>query len=157
MNFGKCSKDITKDSALCTFCRAKTTSNAKTNTSSDDFNWSVLDSGTVRIDKYTGNGERVVIPAEIDGKSVTDIGIFAFNGCLSLTYVNLPDSLMKIGNHAFCDCESLTFINIPDSVTEIGKYAFCDCESLESINIHNGVNIGEGAFIRTPLDCNFWE
>lgn len=157
MNCGKCSKDIPKDSALCSFCRAKTTSNAKETTSSDEFNWSVLDSGTVRIDKYTGNGERVVIPAEIDGKSVTDIGIFAFNGCLSLTSVNIPDSVTKIDIGAFNGCSSLTSVNIPDSVTEIGKYAFCDCESLESINIHNGVNIGEGAFIRTPLDCNFWK
>ena len=58
------------------------------------------------------------------------IGNNAFKNCLSLTQINIPDSVTSIGGSAFYSCYSLTQINIPDSVTSIGNNAFNDCYSL---------------------------
>ena len=68
--------------------------------------------------------------------SVTAIGEQAFNGCTSLTEVNISKNskLETIGNRAFQQT-SITSIAIPDSVTVIGKQAFNRCTSLAEVNI----------------------
>ena len=79
--------------------------------------------------------------------SVTSIGAGAFNACESLTNINIPNSVTSIGAGAFNACESLTNINIPNSVTSIGAGAFRGCISLANINIPDGVtSIGDWAF-----------
>lgn len=44
----------------------------------------------------------------------------AFDGCINLTSLTLPES---IGDYAFRGCK-LTSVNIPYSATSIGNYAF---------------------------------
>ena len=81
--------------------------------------------------------------------SVTSIGDCAFNACESLTNINIPNSVTSIGAGAFRGCISLANINIPDGVTSIGDWAFNACESLTSIIIPDSVtSIGAGAFFR---------
>ena len=122
--------------------------NALENTTpADFFKWSVLGNGTVSIDGYTGNDEKVVIPSEIDGKTVTDIGMNAFKLCSALTSINIPYSVKTIGKFAFFGCQSLKEITIPDGVTEIGVCTFAVCTSLTSINLpDSAMEIGERAF-----------
>jgi len=69
------------------------------------------------------------------------IGNNAFNGCNSLTHINIPHGVTIIGNNAFQYCYSLTHINIPDGITRISTYAFQYCNSLTHINIPHGVTI----------------
>ena len=104
-----------------------------------DFNYSVLDDGTVEIAKYIGNAEKVDIPKKIDGKSVTKIDWFAFRDCTSLISVTMPDSVASIGAGAFEYCINLRSITIPDSVTSISSSAFYGCTSLKSIAIPDSV------------------
>ena len=112
-----------------------------------DFEYSVLDDGTVEISGYNGSAEKVDIPEKIDGKSVTSIGYRAFEYCASLTNVAIPNGVTEICANAFSGCTSLTSITIPNSVTEIGSWAFNGCTSLTSITIPDGVtNIGMSAF-----------
>ncbi|MDB4494880.1 leucine-rich repeat domain-containing protein [Akkermansiaceae bacterium] len=113
----------------------------------------------------------LIIPANIEGKTVTSIGNFAFSRCTNLTSITIPDSVNSIGEAAFgkCDslrsitiskgvtsigdeafagCSSLTSITIPDSVTSIGDWAFGNCVNLTSITIPDGVtSIGSSAFV----------
>ena len=79
--------------------------------------------------------------------SVTSIGYGAFEYCLSLTSITIPNSVTSIGELAFYDCSSLTSITIPNSVTSIGAQAFRYCSSITSITIPNSVtSIGNYAF-----------
>lgn len=71
-------------------------------------------------------------------RSVTNIGNYAFHGCTNLTEVIIPDSVTNIGRFAFRGCSKLTNIFIPDSIIEIGEGVFKDCSNLSSINIPYG-------------------
>ena len=70
----------------------------------------------------------------------------AFDGCISLTSISIPEGVYYIGELAFSysyghliqrrhGCESLAEITIPDSVRFIGKDAFTGCFSLRKITI----------------------
>jgi len=84
----------------------------------------------------------IVIP-----NSVTSIDRLAFSRCVALTSAVIGNGVKSIGFYAFSDCTGLTSIEIPNSVTSIEAYAFTRCTGLTSIEFPNSVtNIGEGAF-----------
>ena len=121
-----------------------------------DYEYTVLNDGTVEITGYIGSDTEAIIPSEIDGRKVTSIGDDAFDvrsggpqarPSINLTSITIPNGVTRIGFCAFYDCVNLESINIPNSVTTIGDAAFFDCESLKSIIIPNGVtNIGMHTF-----------
>ncbi len=86
--------------------------------------------GALTIIDYTGPGGVVTIPTAINGLPVTAIAPNAFYDTLSLTEVNIPNSVTSIGSAAFESCLNLVTVTIPGSVTNIGNYAFGDCSSL---------------------------
>ena len=102
---------------------------------SGDYEYTVLDDGTVEITGYTGSEAEIEIPSEIDGKDVTSIGDSVFYGSYSLINIIIPNSVISIGDNAFFCCHSLKNITIPDSVTSIGWSAFSSCESLINIDV----------------------
>ena len=80
---------------------------------------------------FAGGG--IVIPATVNGHSVTSIGYAAFSGCTGLTSVTIPESVTYIGGSAFESCTGLTSVTIPDSVTSISSSAFQNCTGLTDI------------------------
>ena len=105
------------------------------------------DDGSITITEYSGSDEEVVIPGEINGKTVTSIGEGAFESCTSLIDVKIGNGVTEIDGEAFANCTSLKSIVIPDSVTSIGYRAFDSCTSLVDVKIGNGVTeIDGGAF-----------
>jgi len=85
----------------------------------------------------------LVIPANLHGRTVTQIASYAFANQTSLTSIALPDTLTTIGNNAFQNCTNLTSINIPAGITQIGTGAFSGCVNLHIIgrfNINANVN-----------------
>ena len=137
---------------------------------SGDYKYSILDDGTIRITKYIGTDTAIIIPSEIDGKTVTSLSGMMFSShrdsltsviipntvteidgtftyCKNLESVTLGNNITSIVNNTFDGCTSLTSITIPDSVTSIGNCAFRGC-SLTSITIPNSVEtIKGGAFM----------
>ncbi|MBK8475640.1 MAG: leucine-rich repeat protein [Opitutaceae bacterium] len=71
------------------------------------------DTGTaITIDRYTGNGGAVAVPAKIDSKPVTTISYSAFSYHTGLTTITIPASVTSIGSYAFHDCSELSIINV---------------------------------------------
>ena len=122
---------------------------AKVNaTEAEDFDYEVND-GKVTITGFKGVQEGdLVIPNEINGMPVTEIGESAFfiNGFTGNLII--PGSVTTIGESAFDGCSGFTGnLIIPDSVTTIGDNAFKSCSNLTSLKIGKGVeSIGECAF-----------
>ena len=89
--------------------------------------------------------ERIYAPG------VVDIDGFAFNGCVSLLYVDNDHfpALVNIGMAAFQNCKSINSIEL-DYVEVVEGYAFNYCNSKSLINVHleNVEIIGDYAFHR---------
>lgn len=80
--------------------------------------------------------------------SVKWIGEGAFAACTSLTDVVIPnDSIQYLGNALFGKCTSLRSVKLPDGLVEISPVLFMDCSNLKSVNIPVSVEyIGPAAF-----------
>lgn len=121
-----------------------------------EFGYEVLDDGTIGITEYRGEGGDVIIPSEIDSKTVTVLGDELFWYMENITSVSLPDTLEYIGARVFQNCTALTKISIPDTVTEIGDACFYGCSALAEINVPaNLVYVGAFAFDNTPWVTQF--
>lgn len=72
----------------------------------DDYSYVYLDDGSICITEYTGNSKKVSVPAQIDGKPVTQIGTLAFAEyeTSNITAVTLPDTIVRIKSLAFSGC-----------------------------------------------------
>ena len=125
---------------------------------------------------YT-NLREVILP-----ESLGEIGNNAFNGCIGLkqidlpedlhyilfqafancglTSVDLPDALCYIGDSAFRGCAELTRVKLPSALTDLGSHAFADCVKLSSVEMPESHidSIGDGVFLNcTALtDISFY-
>lgn len=91
-------------------------------------------------------GNQVVMVTISD--SAIWIGRRAFQGCMSLGRVTIPNSVTRIQGGAFCRCTSLETVILP-SVTAIDDYAFDSCSSSNRITIPDRVPTS----CRLPLSC----
>ncbi len=91
-------------------------------------------------ERFPENDSMIVanIPSSVEYNAqtypVTGIGEYAFNSCMNLTTVTIPNTVTTIGNAAFFLCRSLKSISIPNSVVNIGNSVFSSCDSLPIIN-----------------------
>ena len=70
------------------------------------------------------------------------IGEGAFEGCTSLTTVNIPKFMFKLGRSAFKGCTSLTSIVLPEGLEVIGAEAFAETGLVEIVIPETIVMIG---------------
>ena len=81
----------------------------------------VLDSAT---DSYrvvgfgSGVADKVVIPSTYNGKPVKFIGAHAFDGCIEITSLSIPKSIVHIDDYAFKNCINLVHITYEGSYEE---------------------------------------
>lgn len=116
---------------------------------SGDWYYRILEDGTAELTAYYGEKVDVVIPAEVDGKKVSKLGVLLFFECASLESVVIPEGLTEIGDYTFVGCTSLESVNIPDSIIKIGDYVFVE-SSIKKITGGNGLQeIGDSAFMCT--------
>lgn len=102
----------------------------------DEHEFIVNSHNTIAITKYIGEGGDLEIPAEIDGKKVTEIQDNAFQGCTSLKTVRIPASVTLLGNCAFDACPNLKALYFEGDAPQTGNYVFYP--PLPTIYYHKG-------------------
>lgn len=122
---------------------------------SGDYEYSLLDGGTVNITNYVGIYSNVTIPAVIDGKKVTSIGYRAFYDCSSLTSITIPDGVTSIGDDAFSGCNNFSDVFYSNSDTEWSNISIgSGNDILASANIHYNTSSDDYfETSRTEADC----
>ncbi|WP_291859196.1 leucine-rich repeat protein [Marinilabilia sp.] len=109
-----------------------------------------VENGVITGCSYDFESKFITIPDELDGQTITEIGIISTNGIFShkgIMGLTLPTTLQKIGRAAFMQ-NSLKSIDLErcTNLSDIGTYAFYSNE-LEQITIPSTVTtIGEKAF-----------
>ncbi|MDO4466383.1 MAG: leucine-rich repeat domain-containing protein [Bacillota bacterium] len=103
-----------------------------------------------------GTDMNIVLPKEIDGHPLSEIGPYCFSAsnhipkdvlCTTLTdnlyelcgnqveSVEFPNTIRSIGSHAFYNCKNLKQITISSSLQELGYDAFVNATKLHDIYI----------------------
>ena len=109
-----------------------------------------LESDRAVITQCDENAEEVVIPSEIEGKPVLEIGEGAFQFCEKLTSVEIPDTVQTIGKNAFWSCHKLQDVTLPKNLVSVGDNCFRSCGLLEKLDIPETLQkIGLDAFCDT--------
>lgn len=93
------------------------------------------------MDTWVNNSADILVGDLVlpnDG-SITTLSESAFDSCINLTVVDIPNSVTNIDSYAFCNCSSLTSITMTDSVTRIGESTFYDCSSLKNLGISDSI------------------
>lgn len=116
-----------------------------------NFAYEALADGTVAITGYHGMEADVVIPQQIGGQAVSEIGECAFSGCGTLRSVVIPGCVKQVRECAFDRCGQLQRVVIQadpaGGLRDIWEDAFRDCAALEDIQLPEGlVGIGGQAF-----------
>lgn len=121
------------------------------------FQWKRTKEGGACILRGYGASPFVVVPDEMEGIPVTELGDYCFSdsgkegkdGQFSafqrelsgkfIQKVSLPDSVKKIGNLAFYNCTGLEEIQMGPALAEFGSDAFMNCLHLKTIRIRCGI------------------
>ena len=96
------------------------------------------DKKAVIIKQYIGSDSNVIIPAEIGGYPVTEIGYRAFAYNNNLKSVVIPGSVRFIGNEAFLWCENLISVKLNEGLQVIDNMAFWGC-AISEITLPNSL------------------
>jgi hypothetical protein len=107
--------------------------------------WFVFNgAGTITAFNWEAGRENVVIPWEIGGVPVTEIGVDAFR-MSGIVSVIAPQTVTTIDDDAFYGCGTLDSVSLPQA-TAIGDYAFGICNTLASVSLPQATAIGDYAF-----------
>lgn len=87
---------------------------------------------------------------ELNERSYTKIGNYAFYGCNYLKTLTLSANTVTIGDFAFANCSSLQAVECPSQLENINRGAFLDTNNLKTITFNKKLKtIEEGAFMLT--------
>ncbi|MBQ8311211.1 MAG: leucine-rich repeat domain-containing protein [Clostridia bacterium] len=93
-----------------------------------------IENGKATLTAYVGKDTEVVIPSSFEGCPVTSIADRAFENCIKLESVTVPNGVVTVGWFAFSGCVHLSSVTLPDSVRSISYGAFLNCNSKMTIS-----------------------
>jgi hypothetical protein len=124
------------------------------------------DKTSVTICGYEGDAEELVIPTELDGYPVTEIGYQAFS-YVKVKSLTIPDRIREIQRRAFEYCvvserftlpedvfiggDAFSYASLPDLIViprgaQLDRCAFSYCKTGETLIVQPGAVIGERCF-----------
>ena len=127
---------------------------------SKSWNYHLKKDGTYIITRYIGEDREVLIPDNIDGKPVTELGDDVFNARAKgveydirekrkhINSIIMPNTITKIGKRVFWYCQSLSHLELSSSLKSIGegnkwrRYTvglLFECNNLRELEIPTGV------------------
>lgn len=123
------------------------------------FAYSENDDGTVTITSGNIVTPKLEIPAELEGKKVSAIGMNAFTGNNVITDLVIHEGVTTLNWYSFNTCRNLENVTLPDSLEFIDGWAFERCSRLKTISIPaNVTQINGGAFAQnssmTSITCD---
>ena len=89
----------------------------------DGFEYLETAGGNATITGFNGDATNLVIPSEVDGLTVTSIAAWAFKENRTIVNLTLPDTLTEIRYLAFDGCTSIRYIIVPESVKVLEGYS----------------------------------
>lgn len=87
---------------------------------------------------WTEFKDRIYAVTVEEGITLIDSG--AFESCLRLQEVHLPDSLEYLQDYAFSDCISLIEIDLPDGIISLGEGVFKDDINLKNVVLPKSIS-----------------
>lgn len=104
------------------------------------------------IQRYNGLENRLTIPSHIDGKTIVEIGDYAFANNTMLLSVSLPDTILRIDEYAFCGCTRLYDFKISNNCISVGRMCLANT-SLKEVTIPESlINFGAYWTILSPIE-----
>ena len=104
-----------------------------------DYTWTTNNGGITITGCSLAKSGPMTVPAYINGLSVVNIGIGAFDSCDQITSVFIPFGVTNLGNTAFDYMTAVTSVSIPNSVVSIGNSCFSEDINLSDIFIPDSV------------------
>ena len=129
-----------------------------------DFEYVEIENG-VRLTAYLGSDTEIILPSEINGRAVLEIGDYMFVKHTHIRKVVFPETLESIGAFAFISCERLNSVEFSSSLKEIDDFAFAWCENIKEVNFPEALEkIGNEAFrgcdgietVVIPQSVTYW-
>ena len=89
----------------------------------------------------------LLVPESVGGKTVTAVGMMAFQGRTELVKAILPDTVTNVQLMAFAGCDALASVQLGAGVRSLDTWVFQDCTSLTNVALPEGLaTIGGSAF-----------
>ena len=98
--------------------------------------------------RYRGD---IIIPSSVEykGENYTVISVDdgAFERCINVKSITLPQAVTELGYGCFADCSGLIKVTLPDNITELPGDCFSGCKRLASIELPESIEtLGEYCF-----------
>ena len=111
--------------------------NAK-ETPTEEFDYLVYE-GNVYLNGYLGQSDVIIIPDEIEGYPVVDVGDGSFRNNANVKAIRFGANVKRIGASAFGNCTSLEYILFGKNVEEVGDYAFSGNPNVKEFILNEGL------------------
>lgn len=93
--------------------------------------------GKAVLERAEGEGEKLILPNETQGVSITTLGRYSLSDLRELKEAVLPEYLESIESLAFYNDRALKRLDLPQSLYRIGGDAFKNCDGIEEVIIRS--------------------
>ena len=119
----------------------------------EDFIYELTDT-IATITGYQGSGGQVKIPESLGGSKSIAIGKDVFNGNETITYLYIPETVVRMESGSFRNCKALEEVYVGANLASLDKSMFKNCTALRRAELAGtisgiGGDMDAGAFI----DC----